>query len=198
MIETYILSRTLTGIQQLSDSYSAKGTEYQQQKINSTSKSIKELKGKTNTLFRSVEETRLEIKDLDDNLSSKITQNAQKIELEVTRATNAENSLSSAIQVNANNISLKVSKNTIVSEINQSAEQIQISASKINLKGAVVANGWVIEASGGGIYNGIPYTGQQNSNSTGMGSYGSDWAFGQAMANFPLIKADMYMRKKLI
>ena len=71
----------------------------------------------------------------------------------------------------------KFSKNSIVSEINQSAEQIQISASKINLKGAVVANGWVIDANGGGIYNGIPYTGQQNSNSTGMGSYGSDWAF---------------------
>lgn len=202
IIESYVLQRTIKGIQSLRDTYKADGQKVRSQNLNSTQKSIKQLKGKTNEIVRTVEETRIEISDLDKNLSAKIqinanaissevtratnaenslssriTQTAESISLEVTRATNAENSLSSAIQVNANNISSKVSKNSIVSEINQSAEQIQISASKINLKGAVVANGWVIEASGGGIYNGIPYTGQQNSNSTGMGSYGSDWAF---------------------
>lgn len=202
IIESYVLQRTIKGIQSLRDTYKADGQKVRSQNLNSTQKSIKQLKGKTNEIVRTVEETRIEISDLDKNLSAKIqinasaissevtratnaenslssriTQTAESISLEVTRATNAENSLSSAIQVNANNISSKVSKNNIVSEINQSAEQIQISASKINLKGAVVANGWVIEANGGGIYNGIPYTGQQNSNSTGMGSYGSDWAF---------------------
>lgn len=202
IIESYVLQRTIKGIQSLRDTYKAYGQKVRSQNLNSTQKSIKQLKGKTNEIVRTVEETRIEISDLDKNLSAKIqinanaissevtratnaenslssriTQTAESISLEVTRATNAENSLSSAIQVNANNISSKVSKNNIVSEINQSAEQIQISASKINLKGAVVANGWVIEANGGGIYNGIPYTGQQNSNSTGMGSYGSDWAF---------------------
>lgn len=202
IIESYVLQRTIKGIQSLRDTYKADGQKVRSQNLNSTQKSIKQLKGKTNEIVRTVEETRIEISDLDKNLSAKIqinanaissevtratnaenslssriTQTAESISLEVTRATNAENSLSSAIQVNANNINLKVSKDSIVSEINQSAEQIQISASKINLKGAVVANGWVIEANGGGIYNGIPYTGQQNSNSTGMGSYGSDWAF---------------------
>lgn len=202
IIESYVLQRTIKGIQSLRDTYKADGQKVRSQNLNSTQKSIKQLKGKTNEIVRTVEETRIEISDLDKNLSAKIqinasaissevtratnaenslssriTQTAESISLEVTRATNAENSLSSAIQVNANNISSKVSKNSIVSEINQSAEQIQISASKINLKGAVVANGWVIDANGGGIYNGIPYTGQQNSNSTGMGSYGSDWAF---------------------
>lgn len=175
MIETYIFSRTLTGIQQLSDSYSAKGTEYQQQKINSTAKSIKELKGKTNTLFRSVEETRLEIKDLDNNLSSKITQNAQKIELEVTRATsaenslssritqtaesislevtratNAENSLSSAIQVNANNINLKVSKGSVSSEISQEAGQITIKSNRL----VVESNQFKLDANGNATFSG--------------------------------------------
>lgn len=202
IIESYVLQRTIKGIQSLRDTYKADGQKVRSQNLNSTQKSIKQLKGKTNEIVRTVEETRIEISDLDKNLSAKIqinanaissevtratnaenslssriTQTEESISLEVTRATNAENSLSSAIQVNANNISSKVSKNSIVSEINQSAEQIQISASKINLKGAVVANGWVIDANGGGIYNGIPYTGQQNSNSTGMGSYGSDWAF---------------------
>lgn len=132
MIETYILSRTLTGIQQLSDSYSAKGTEYQQQKINSTAKSIKELKGKTNTLFRSVEETRLEIKDLDKNLSSQITQNAKEIKL-------------------------KVSKGEVSSEISQEADQIIIKSNrlvvestqfKLDAKGNATFSGTLSAASG--------------------------------------------------
>ena len=177
IIESYVLQRTIKGIQSLRDTYKADGQKVRSQNLNSTQKSIKQLKGKTNEIVRTVEETRIEISDLDKNLSAKIQINASAISSEVTRATNAENSLSSRITQTEESISLKVSKNEIVSEINQSAEQIQISASKINLKGAVVANGWVIEANGGGIYNGIPYTGQQNSNSTGMGSYGSDWAF---------------------
>ena len=177
IIESYVLQRTIKGIQSLRDTYKADGQKVRSQNLNSTQKSIKQLKGKTNEIIRTVEETRIEISDLDKNLSAKIQINASAISSEVTRATNAENSLSSRITQTEESISLKVSKNEIVSEINQSAEQIQISASKINLKGAVVANGWVIEANGGGIYNGIPYTGQQNSNSTGMGSYGSDWAF---------------------
>lgn len=177
IIESYVLQRTIKGIQSLRDTYKADGQKVRSQNLNSTQKSIKQLKGKTNEIVRTVEETRIEISDLDKNLSAKIQINASAISSEVTRATNAENSLSSRITQTEESISLKVSKNEIVSEINQSAEQIQISASKINLKGAVVANGWVIEDNGGGIYNGIPYTGQQNSNSTGMGSYGSDWAF---------------------
>lgn len=177
IIESYVLQRTIKGIQSLRDTYKADGQKVRSQNLNSTQKSIKQLKGKTNEIVRTVEETRIEISDLDKNLSAKIQINASAISSEVTRATNAENSLSSRITQTEESISLKVSKNEIVSEINQSAEQIQISASKINLKGAVVANGWVIEASGGGIYNGIPYTGKQDSNSTGMGSYGSDWAF---------------------
>ena len=177
IIESYIFQREISGIQMLKDRYAADGSRKRLQNLNSRNKDIKQLKGKTNTLVRNVEETKIELKDLDKNLSAKIQINASAISSEVTRATNAENSLSSRITQTEESISLKVSKNEIVSEINQSAEQIQISASKINLKGAVVANGWVIDANGGGIYNGIPYTGQQNSNSTGMGSYGSDWAF---------------------
>ena len=43
----------------------------------------------------------------------------------------------SSIEQNATNITLKVSKDSIISEINQSAEQITISASKVNLSGYV-------------------------------------------------------------
>lgn len=165
IIYTYILQRTLKGIQALRDTYDAEGEQYQAEKVNSVQNSIIQLKGKTNVLTRTIEETRLEIKDIESGLSSRITQNAnsitaeveraqgQEVELaaaisinadsitaEVTRATAAEGTLSSKITQNAEQIQLKVSKNNIISEINQTAEKITISAQKIDLQGIVNAD----------------------------------------------------------
>ena len=91
--------------------------------------------------------------------NSAIKQNADQIALSVTKSDYNEDkanltrqiqSANSAIKQNADSISLKVSKttykddmskkvnkSTIISEINQSAESIRISADKINIKGAV-------------------------------------------------------------
>lgn len=175
IIESYVLQRTIKGIQSLRDTYKADGQKVRSQNLNSTQKSIKQLKGKTNEIVRTVEETRIEISDLDKNLSAKISINANNISAEVTRATVAEGALSSRISQTESEISLKVSKNNVVSEINLSNEQIRISGSKINLVGATFINGWAIADNY--ISNGLPYTGQKNSNSTGMGPYGTDWAF---------------------
>ena len=175
IIESYIFQREISGIQMLKDRYAADGSRKRLQNLNSRNKDIKQLKGKTNTLVRNVEETKIELKDLDKNLSAKISINANNISAEVTRATGAEGALSSRISQTESEISLKVSKNNVVSEINLSNEQIRISGSKINLVGATFINGWAI--ADGYISNGLPYTGQKNSNSTGMGPYGTDWAF---------------------
>ena len=175
IIESYIFQREISGIQMLKDRYTADGSRKRLQNLNSRNKDIKQLKGKTNTLVRNVEETKIELKDLDKNLSAKISINANNISAEVTRATVAEGALSSRISQTESEISLKVSKNNVVSEINLSNEQIRISGSKINLVGATFINGWAI--ADGYISNGLPYTGQKNSNSTGMGPYGTDWAF---------------------
>ena len=184
IIESYVLARTLTGIQQLNDKYSATGDELRSEKVNSINKQIIQLKGKTNELTRTVDETkskitdvekglsseisqtasqiRSEVKDTTDGLSTQITQNkdsisaevkrasesegelsskisqtAEQITSEVKRATEAEGNLSSKITQTADSISTKVSKNNIISEINQSAEEIQISAEKIQLNGYV-------------------------------------------------------------
>lgn len=139
IIYTYILQRTLKGIQALQDTYDAEGEQYQTEKVNSVQNSIIQLRGKTNTLTRTIEETRLEIRDIESGLSSRIIQNANSIAAEVTRATAAEGTLSSQINLNAQQILLKVSKDSIISEINQTAEKITISAQKIDLKGLVNA-----------------------------------------------------------
>ena len=135
IIYTYILQRTLKGIQSLRDTYVAEGEQYQSEKVNSVHDSIIQLKGKTNKLIRTVEETRLEIKDIESGLDSKITQTAQKIETEVTRAKSAEESLGSRITQTAESISSEVTRATnaesnLSSKINQTANQIELKVSK--------------------------------------------------------------------
>ena len=142
-IYTYILQRTLKGIQKPWDSYSANGEEYRSEKLNGLQKSIIQLKGKTNTLTRTVEETRLEMKDIEKGLSTDISITAQGLSAEITRASTAEGTLSAQISVNAQQILTKVSKDNIVSEINQTAESIKISAARIDLVGLVTADEFV-------------------------------------------------------
>lgn len=112
LVESYILTRTLKGIQGLRDSYSALGKEKYSEKVNSVSHSILQLKGKTNTLIRNVDETISEIYAYDENgeRKSRIEQNANNIILEVKRATEKEEELSGKISVNADNITAEVTR----------------------------------------------------------------------------------------
>lgn len=71
---------------------------------------------------------------------STISQKADSIELEVQNARQGETDLSAKITVLSNGINSKVSKNNIISEINQSAESITISASKVDISGWLIAN----------------------------------------------------------
>lgn len=166
LIETYILKRTLKGIQALRDNLEADGEEYRTSKVNGMQRSILQLKGKSNTLERSIEETKSTIVDVEKGLQSQITQTAESITAEVSRATKAEGTLSSkitqtaesitaevnranqkegelaaAIQINAEGITSKVSRDSVVSEINQSAEGIKIRADLLELKGSMEMTG---------------------------------------------------------
>lgn len=132
IVESYILQRTLKGIQLLKDNYMAAGEKFYTKKLNSTQKSIVQLKGKTNKIERNVEETRLEIKDVESGLSSQITQNAKSISVEVKRATEAEAKLSASIEINEDLIQTKVTKGEISSQISQEADAISIKANRFS------------------------------------------------------------------
>ena len=154
LIETYILKRTLKGIQALRDDLEADGEEYRTSKVNGIQRSILQLKGKSNTLERSIEETkstivdvekglqsqitqtateiRSEVKNTTDGLSSRITQNASSITAEVNRATNAEGTLSSKITQTAESITAEVKRAT--EKEGQLAAAIQINAEGITIK----------------------------------------------------------------
>jgi len=128
IVETYILERTLKGIQGLIDDYEAQGAETYSDNVNSVQKSIVQLKGKMNILTRTAEETRSQLIDLDKELSSQILQTAEEISAEVKRAKEAEASLS----IRADEISLSVSNldSNLSSRITQTAESITSEVSR--------------------------------------------------------------------
>ena len=82
-IESYILERTLTGIQSLTDTLEANGELEYKEDVNSLSKDIKQLKGKTNVLERTVEKTRSELTNVEQGLRSEIEQTAANVKIEV-------------------------------------------------------------------------------------------------------------------
>lgn len=136
IIYTYILQRTLKGIQALRDTYDAEGEQYQKEKVNSTREEIIQLKGRTNLLKRTIEENRLEVTNLEEELSTQIAQNARKILLQAQQGEDMQ----AQIALNAQQILLKVNKDNLISQINLSEEEILIEAQKINLKGLVEAD----------------------------------------------------------
>lgn len=143
---TYLLNRTLNGIQAMSDTIKADGVEVYTENLNSTNVQFQQLKRKTNSLERTVEET-----------VSKITSIEQVSSEAYEKAENAEstaNSFESRISQQAKEIESKVSKTDytgeeIASLINQTAENIKIIAEHISLEGTVTANeNFVIDENG--------------------------------------------------
>lgn len=129
IIYTYILQRTLKGIQALTDEFTADGEEIYNGNVNSVNKSIIQLRGKTNELTRNVDETNSRLTDTANGLQSQITQNAGSISAEVTRATTAEGNLSSRITLNSENITSEVTRastaeGNLSTRITQNADSI--------------------------------------------------------------------------
>lgn len=82
-IESYILERTLTGIQSLTDNVKADGDIDYKEDVNSISKDIIQLKGKANILERNIERTRSELKDIETGLRTEIEQTAENVKIEI-------------------------------------------------------------------------------------------------------------------
>lgn len=143
---TYLLNRTLNGIQAMSDTIKADGVEVYTENLNSTNTQFQQLKRQTNVLSRTVEETVSKITSI-EQVSSEAYEKAENAE-------NTANSFESTISQQAKEIESKVSKTDytgeeIASLINQTAENIKIIAEHISLEGAVTANeNFVIDETG--------------------------------------------------
>lgn len=135
---TYLLNRTLNGIQAMSDTIKADGVEVYTENLNSTNTQFQQLKRQTNSLERTVEETVSKITSI-EQVSSEAYKKAENAEI-------TANSFESKISQQAKEIESKVSKTDytgeeIASLINQTAENIKIIAEHISLEGTVTANG---------------------------------------------------------
>lgn len=155
IVESYILERKINRIQALRDIYSSRGSEKRSEKVNGIQKSIVQLKGKSNVLERTIEETKSELKNTEKNListisqtaseirsevaeadsglSTRISQNKNSITAEVKRATGSEGDLSARITVNEKGISQRVVKGNVSSEISQEAGAIDIRANRLTI-----------------------------------------------------------------
>ena len=107
LIESYILKRTLKGIQALRDDLEADGEEYRTNRENGIQKSILKLKGKSNILERTIEMTQSTIENKEQGLISRITQTAESIETDIK---NTKEGLESKITQTAGSIKLEVAK----------------------------------------------------------------------------------------
>lgn len=165
LIESYILKRTLKGIQALRDDLEADGEEYRTNGANGIQKSILKLKGKSNVLERTIEKTqstitdvekglqsqitqtateiRTEVKNTTDGLSSRITQNASSITAEVKRAQGQEIELAAAIKINEDKITAEVTRAS-EAEGDLSGE-IEVTATKIRSEVSASLTVWDTE-----------------------------------------------------
>lgn len=189
LIESYILERTLKGIQALRDTYTANGSKCYFEKLNGVQSSIMQIKGKANILERTIEMTRLsmidlgaglsaeitatageirtELKNVSAGLETKIIANTDSITAEVKRASQAEGDLSTRITITENGLSSKVSKGDISSEISQEAGKISISANRFVLSSTNCS----ISADGTITANNVNISGQISATSGKIGGF---------------------------
>lgn len=109
-------------------------------------------------------------KDEKNTLQSQITQNATSISAKVSKSGGTTGSNSFSWELYDNYFSLK----------SGNAEKFRCDASGVRVNGEIITTsgsigGWTINSAS--INNGIPYTGEKNSNATGIGGYGGGWAF---------------------
>ena len=84
IVETYLLQRTLTGVQSKRDSISAQGTQTHSAKVNSIRDTIESVERRTGKLERNADHLQSTYEDLEEQTSSKFEQTASSFEMSVT------------------------------------------------------------------------------------------------------------------
>lgn len=82
-LTTYVLERSLKGVQALTDSFIAQGEQLRTTQINSSNKSITQLKGRVNRLTRNVDQNKAEISNVEAGLKNEITQTASELDVKI-------------------------------------------------------------------------------------------------------------------
>lgn len=127
IVETYLLQRTLTGVQSKKDSISAQGTQTHSAKVNSIRDTIESVERRTGKLERNADHLQSTYEDLEDQTNTKFEQTAKSISAEVNRAQKAEGQLDASLELKLG----RDENDQVVSMINASADQIVLRGNRL-------------------------------------------------------------------
>lgn len=167
-IATFVLTRTMSGIQAMMDTVEAKGTKTQGQSFGIQNEII-QLKGKTAVIVRNVDEVSAMVTDLEKHTTAQLKVVSDQITAEVKRATDQEVELAAAISVAADKIDLKVSKGDVCTQI--TAESSNGGQIILNAPGALIINAGNTKLDAGGH---MELTGATFHGCINTGSMGAD------------------------
>ena len=109
IVETYILQRTLTGVQSKRDSIVSQGAENHSKNTNSMRETLANVQRRTSILERNADHLLAQFNDLDENTSSQLEMTASQIQAEVMARLNSEAEMSTRISQSAHSIGLTAS-----------------------------------------------------------------------------------------
>lgn len=127
IVETYLLQRTLTGVQSKRDSISAQGTQTHSAKVNSIRDTIESVQKRTSKLERNADHLQSTYEDLEDQTNTKFEQTEDAITAEVNRAQKAEGQLDASLELKLG----RDENDQVVSMINASADQIVLRGNRL-------------------------------------------------------------------
>lgn len=156
IVETYLLQRTLTGVQSKRDSISAQGTQTHSVKVNSIRDTIESVERRTGKLERNADHLQSTYEDLEEQTNTKFEQTAKSISAEVNRAQKAEGQLDASLELKLG----RDENDQVISMINASADQIMLRGNRL----VVESNNFRLDGNGK-----VTIVDSLNFNSTALG-----------------------------
>lgn len=140
IVETYLLQRTLTGVQSKRDSISAQGTQTHSAKVNSIRETLESVERRTGKLERNADHLQSTYEDLEEQTNTKFEQTTKSIVAEVNRAQKAEGQLDASLELKLG----RDENDQVISMINASADQIVLRGNRL----IVECNNFELDGSG--------------------------------------------------
>lgn len=140
IVESYILQRTLTGVQSKRDAIASAGTEKHAVQNQTTREMVESLKRRTHTLEENADHFQSTYDDLEEQTNTKFEQTANSISAEVNRAQKAEGQLDASLELKLG----RDENDQVISMINASADQIVLRGNRL----IVECNNFGLDGSG--------------------------------------------------
>lgn len=140
IVESYILQRTLTGVQSKRDAILSTGTEKHAVQNQTTRETVELLKRRTHTLEETADHLQSTYDDLEEQTNTKFEQTAKSISAEVNRAQKAEGQLDASLELKLG----RDENDQVISMINASADQIVLRGNRL----IVECNNFELDGSG--------------------------------------------------